>query len=151
MHCSQASPRCTRRHAQDVQAYQEGTGPTAFPKYYDARLRDHDDKIYVLLCCLHWVCSCQCPREGFLRCGSTPDLALASARSRMIGRELGLTAPDGGCSLFLLSFGCDSSGYYRVAHRTALIPSETPCPCRTLVACLLHPPLGRHRPLRIGR
>ena len=35
-----------------------------------------------------------------------------------------------GCDLFLPSFGCDSSGYCRVAHGTGLVPSETQFPCR---------------------
>ena len=37
---------------------------------------------------------------------------------------------------FLLSAVGDSSGYYRVAHGTGPIPTETRCPCRTLVTCL---------------
>ena len=41
-----------------------------------------------------------------------------------------------GASLFLLSFGCDGSRYYRVVHGTALIPNKTQFPCRTLAACL---------------
>ena len=51
-------------------------------------------------------------------------------------KELDLTTPDIGCSLFLLTFGCDSSRYYRVVHGTALIPNKTHFPCRTRVACL---------------
>ena len=42
-----------------------------------------------------------------------------------------------GHDLFLLSCGCDSSGYYRVVHGTALIPNETQFPCWTLVPCLV--------------
>ena len=43
-------------------------------------------------------------------------------------KKLDLTAPDRGCSFFLLSFGCDSSGYYRMAHGTAPIPKWVPLP-----------------------
>ena len=43
-------------------------------------------------------------------------------------KELDLTALDRGCGLFLLSFGCDSSGYYRLAHGTALIPNRNSVP-----------------------
>ena len=50
--------------------------------------------------------------------------------------ELGPTESCTWCSWSLLSFGCDSSGYYRVAHGTGLSPNETQSPCRTLVACL---------------
>ena len=45
-------------------------------------------------------------------------------------KVLDLTAPDMGCNWFLLSCSCDSSGYYRVARGTALIPNETQFPCR---------------------
>ena len=58
-------------------------------------------------------------------------------------KELDPTAPHRGCSLFLLSFGCDSSGYYRMAHGTAPIPNETEGPCRTLVARLVQHGEGR--------
>ena len=68
---------------------------------------------------------------------SDADLALASAGSDVIRRDLDLTASDRGCDLFLLSCGCDSTRYYRVAHGTGLIPNEIQSPCRTLVACLV--------------
>ena len=55
-------------------------------------------------------------------------------------KELDLTESDMGCNLFLLSFGCDSSRYYRGTHGTALIPNETQCSCRTPVACLVFTP-----------
>ena len=58
-------------------------------------------------------------------------------------KELDLTASDGGCNWFLLSVGCNSGRYDRVAHGTGLIPNETQFPCRTLVACLV---LGRQLP-----
>ena len=71
-----------------------------------------------------------------------PDLVLASARPDVIGRELDLTALDTGCDLFPLSCGCNSGGYYRVAHGTGLIPEETQFPYRTLVARLIHAKCG---------
>ena len=52
-------------------------------------------------------------------------------------KELELIAPDRACNLFLLSCGCHSSGYYRVAHGTALIPNEAQFLRRTLVARLV--------------
>ena len=51
-------------------------------------------------------------------------------------KGLDLTALDMGCNRFRLNCGCDSSGYYRVAHGTALILNETQFPCQTLVAGL---------------
>ena len=56
-------------------------------------------------------------------------------------KELDLTTPDMGCNLFLMIYGCASSGYSHVAHGTALIPKETQFSCRTLVACL---PMTKH-------
>ena len=50
--------------------------------------------------------------------------------------EPGPTGSNTGRSWFLLSSGCDSSGYYSVAHGMGLSPNDTQFPCRTLVACL---------------
>jgi len=69
-------------------------------------------------------------------CSSRTRLGTSVCHVTRDKKELDLTGPDRGCRLFLLSFGCDGSGYYRMAHGTALIPNETQCPCRTLVACL---------------
>ena len=38
--------------------------------------------------------------------------------------ELSPTEPDTGRHLFLLSFGCDSGGYYRVGHGMELNPKR---------------------------
>jgi len=62
--------------------------------------------------------------------------------------ELGPTGSDTGRSWFQLSSACDSSRYYRAAHGTALIPTETQFPCRTLVA---RQPGRRATPLLGGR
>ena len=51
----------------------------------------------------------------------------------MIRRGWILLRQTWGCSLFLLSYGCDKSRYYRVPHGTGLIPNETRFPCRTTV------------------
>ena len=64
-------------------------------------------------------------------------LAASVRQTRHDPVELHPTESCAWCSLFLLSFGCDSSGHRCVAHGTGLIPNETRCPCRTLVACLV--------------
>ena len=63
-----------------------------------------------------------------------------AAGLRQVRRDqmgLGPTGYDTGRSWFLLSSGCDRSGYCRVAHGARLIPNNTQYHCRTLVACLV--------------
>ena len=73
--------------------------------------------------------------------------------------ELGPTGSGTGRSLFLLSSGCDRSRYYRVAHGTGPIPTETQFLCRTLVASATEAPgrplwpcvMGSGVTCRVGR
>ena len=76
------------------------------------------------------------PRRSLARGGGPRRRGTSVCQVARDEKELDLIAPDGACTLFLLSCGCDSSGYYRVAHGTALIPNEAQFPCQTLVARL---------------
>ena len=47
------------------------------------------------------------------------------------------------CPRRIVSCGCDSGRYYRVAHGTWLVPNDTQSPCRVPVACLGQTSLAR--------
>ena len=66
--------------------------------------------LYLCVMCTHCKLKPEFCRTRGAREAS--DLALASARSDVIRRELDLAALNMGCNLFLLSCGCDSSRYY---------------------------------------